>query len=319
MALGAEVYKRESHCATCHQPHGQGLPNLYPPLDGSLWATGSEERLVSLVLDGMHGTIEVKGKRYSSPPLPPMTGFRHLLNDEEIAAVVTYVRNTWTNRSKPVAEATVSRIRAIKRDKDAVFWAANDLMKKYPFEDGRQPIEQGSSDGWVPQLIKEWKISDFSAEKLAQKGRSHSSGKLWFKRIGCAQCHKLGEEGGVFGPNLAELDVKKRNSEYILESIMDPNKDVAKEYAVKTYLTYDGNVVSGFVVKETEDQIELKADPLSPDKSVIVLKDDIEAESSSAKSIMPQGLMNWLAEEQVLDVVAYVLAAGDENHEVYSK
>ena len=67
MALGLEVYSRESHCATCHQPHGQGMPNLYPPLDGSLWATGSEDRLIRIVLDGMHGTIEVKGKTYRSP------------------------------------------------------------------------------------------------------------------------------------------------------------------------------------------------------------------------------------------------------------
>ncbi|MEM7474869.1 MAG: c-type cytochrome [Planctomycetota bacterium] len=319
MELGAEVYKRESHCATCHQPHGQGLPNLYPPLDDSLWATGSEERLVRLVLDGMHGTIEVKGKRYSSPPLPPMTGFRHLLNDQEIAAVLTYVRNSWTNRVKPIATQTVSRIRAVKRDKDAVFWAANDLLKKYPLEDGSQPIEQGPTDGWVPQLVKEWTLRDFPAEKLAEAGRSHADGKLWFKRVGCAQCHKLGDEGGVFGPNLAELDAKKRNSAYILESIMDPNKDVAKEYAIKSFLTYDGNVISGFVVKETDDEIVLKADPLSPDKSMVVLKDDIEAESSNGKSVMPQGMLNWMTEEQVLDLVAYVLAAGDEQHEVYSK
>ena len=48
MELGREVYARESHCATCHQPHGQGLPNLYPPLDGSQWVTGSEERLIRM-------------------------------------------------------------------------------------------------------------------------------------------------------------------------------------------------------------------------------------------------------------------------------
>ena len=319
MELGAEVYRRESHCATCHQPHGQGLPNLYPPIDGSLWATGSEERLVRLVLDGMHGTIEVKGKRYSSPPLPPMTGFRHLLNDQEIAAVLTYVRNSWTNRSKPITPSFVSRVRAVKREKDAVFWAANDLLKLYPLEDGSKPIEQGPSDGWVTTLVKEWKLSDFPEEKLTAGTPSHSSGKLWFNRVGCAQCHKLGDKGGVFGPNLAELDAKKRNPAYLLEAMIDPSKDVEEKYAVKTFLLDSGTIVSGFVVKETEEQYELKADPLSPDKSEVVLKDEIEGESSNNKSVMPQGMLNWLTEEQVKDLVAYVLSAGDENHEVYQK
>ncbi|MCA9129599.1 MAG: c-type cytochrome, partial [Planctomycetales bacterium] len=319
MSLGAEVYARESHCATCHQPHGQGLPNLYPPLDGSLWATGSQERLIHLVLDGMHGTIEVKGKRYSSPPLPPMTGFRHLLNDEEIAAVVTYVRNSWTNRAAPIDAAAVASVRATNRDGDAVFWGANELLKLYPLEDGSQPIDQGPSDGWIPKLVKEWQVKDFSPADLAISGRSHADGALWFNRIGCAQCHTLGGKGGVFGPNLAELEPKKQSAAAILESILDPSKDIDPKFAMKNYLLESGNVISGFVVMETPTEIHLKSDPLSPDKSVIVSKDEIEEASTSTKSVMPQGLLNWLTKQQILDLLAYVHSGGDENHSVYQE
>lgn len=318
MALGKEVYSRESHCATCHQPHGQGLPNLYPPLDGSLWATGSPDRLIALVLDGMHGTIEVKGKRYSSPPLPPMTGFRHLLNDDEIAAVATYVRNSWQNRATPVTPQQVARVRAIDRGSDAVFWAANDLMAKYPLEDGREPIETGP-DGWAPKFVKAWKLSDFSDGDLdlGAKPRSFEDGQLAFKRIGCAQCHKLGESGGLFGPNLAELDPKKKNPAYVLNAIIDPSKDIDPKYAMHTYRLDDGEIVAGMIVKETATEIHLVSDPLQQDKPTVVAKDSIEATAKTVKSVMPMGLLNWLDQEQILDLIAYVLARGDQNHALF--
>ena len=318
MALGKEVYSRESHCATCHQPHGQGLPNLYPPLDGSLWATGSSERMIALVLDGMHGTIEVKGKRYSSPPLPPMTGFRHLLNDGEIAAVVTYVRNTWSNRARPVTAKDVARIRAIDRGQDAAFWFANNLMAKYPLEDGRKPIES-EAGSWTPKFVKEWKIEDFDLAKFSQQARSFDEGLLAFKRVGCAQCHKLGDTGGVFGPNLAELDAKKRNLDYVLNAIVSPSKDVDPRFVMHTYRLEDGEVVSGMIVKETATEVHLVSDPLKKDMPTVVAKDSIEATAKTVKSVMPKGLLNWLTEDQIMDLAAFVLAGGDPKHSVYQK
>ncbi|QDS87952.1 Cytochrome c-552 precursor [Rosistilla ulvae] len=317
MELGAEVYARESHCATCHQPSGQGLPNLYPPIDGSLWTTGNQDRLIRMVLDGMHGTIEVKGKRYSSPPLPPMTGFRQLLNDEEIAAVLTYVRNSWTNRAQPIDPAHVAKMRAIDRGKDATFWSAVDLLAEYPMEDGSVAVAQASTDGWIPKLVQEWKGSDFSDADLAAGGRSFESGALAFKRIGCIQCHKIGNEGGVFGPNLADLDKKKRTPAYLLESMLDPSKDIEEKYAMRTYLMISGEVISGFVVAETATEVHVKSDPLNQDKPTVVIKEDIEHEKKNEKSAMPTGLLNYFTKEQVLDLIAYVMAAGDPTSEVF--
>ncbi|TWT81037.1 Cytochrome c-552 precursor [Planctomycetes bacterium CA13] len=319
MRLGAEVYARESHCATCHQASGQGLPNLYPPIDGSLWVTGNEDRLIRMVLDGMHGTIEVKGKRYSSPPLPPMTGFRQLLNDEEIAAVLTYVRNTWSNRANPIDEKRVAKMRAIDRGKDATFWSVVDLLEEYPMEDGSVAVAQASNDGWIPKLVKEWNASDFSESDLVARDRSLESGALAFTRIGCIQCHKIGNDGGVFGPNLAELDKKNRNAAYILEAMLDPSKTIEDEYAMRTYLTDSGEVVSGFVVEETATEVHIKSDPLDQDAPTVVMKDEIEFEKKNEKSAMPNGLLNYFTKEEILDLVAYVIAVGDKTSEANEK
>lgn len=317
MKLGAEVYARESHCATCHQPSGQGLPNLYPPIDGTLWATGNEDRLIRLVLDGMHGTIEIDGKQYSSPPLPPMTGFRHLLNDEEVAAVLTYVRNSWSNRAKPVDANRVAEMRAVRRGEDATFWSVPELLAEYPLEDGSVAVAQVSTDGWIPKLVKEWKASDFTDSDLQTGNRRFENGALAFNRIGCVQCHKIGDKGGEFGPSLLDLDKKKRNPQYVLGSMLDPSKDIEDKYALRTYLTVDGDVISGFVVGETETEILVKSDPLANDKPTAVIKDEIEMAKKNDQSAMPNGMLNYLTKEEILDLVAYVLAGGNKNSDAY--
>lgn len=309
MALGREVYLRESHCATCHQPHGQGLPNLYPPLDGSLWATGSADRMISLVLDGMHGTIEVKGKRYSSPPLPPMTGFRQLLDDQEIAAVLTYVRNSWSNRARPVSTQQVAAIRQVDRG-DATFWYANDLLEKYPLEDGRKPIELADKDRWVPRFVRKWGAADVDLSGVSAANRSRETGRLYFKRLGCIQCHQLNGEGGVFGPDLTKLKGKKKTAQHVLKSIVNPSHDVDAQYATRQFILESGKIVTGLVAVDKPSEYHVITDPLAPNKPTVVRKSGIEEEVRTKTSIMPEGMLNWLTEPEILDLVAYVLSAG---------
>lgn len=106
---GAEVYRREGHCITCHQENGLGLPAAqFPPIAETQWVNGDPERLIKLTLHGLFGPIKVKGKDY--PGLVPMTPFKGL-SDEEIAAVLTYVRNTFGNRAEPIFPAIVKRVR----------------------------------------------------------------------------------------------------------------------------------------------------------------------------------------------------------------
>ncbi len=102
---GVEVYRREGHCTTCHQENGMGLPAAqFPPLAGTQWTRGSEERLIKLTLNGLLGPIEVKGSKY--PGQVPMTQFRGL-SDDEIAAVLTYVRNAFGNKASVITPAKV--------------------------------------------------------------------------------------------------------------------------------------------------------------------------------------------------------------------
>ena len=126
---GHEVYSREGHCITCHQSDGKGLPAaMFPPLAGTKWINGSEDRLIKLTLHGLLGPIEVKGKKY--PGQVPMTAFQQL-NNEEIAAVLTYVRNTFSNNAPMVTPAKVAEVRKATKAQNG-FLAPSDLLKEHP-------------------------------------------------------------------------------------------------------------------------------------------------------------------------------------------
>jgi mono/diheme cytochrome c family protein/glucose/arabinose dehydrogenase len=124
--MGHEVYFRDAHCSTCHQPDGKGLDPAFPPLTSSSWVTGSEDRLVKLTLHGLMGPIEVNGKKYDG--LVPMTPFGGMLNDEEMAAVLTYVRNHFGNKAPAVEPATVTRIREETKGRSS-FYQSSELKE----------------------------------------------------------------------------------------------------------------------------------------------------------------------------------------------
>ena len=107
---GAEIYAR--YCATCHQPDGNGIERAFPPIRGTEWANGDKGRLIRLVLYGMQGPIEVKGETYNNVMTPH--GF---LTDEQVAAVLTFVRSSFDNDADEVLPEEVARVRAAEGDR----------------------------------------------------------------------------------------------------------------------------------------------------------------------------------------------------------
>lgn len=127
---GKEIYERDGYCSTCHQPDGMGLEaSGFPPISETNWVSGSDERLIKLTLKGLHGPILIKGKQY--PGQVPMTPYEGLLNDDEVAAVLTYVRSSFNNKSKPISSEQVKLVRSAIADKKG-FYAPADLMKMHP-------------------------------------------------------------------------------------------------------------------------------------------------------------------------------------------
>ena len=130
---GKGIFERDGYCGTCHQPDGQGLSaSGFPPLAETQWVLEDEERLIKLTLKGLYGPMEVLGKEYAGQV--PMTPFEGLLNDEEVAAVLTYVRNSFGNTASVIAPEKVGAVRAEIEGKTG-FYTADELLQAHPMED----------------------------------------------------------------------------------------------------------------------------------------------------------------------------------------
>jgi nitrite reductase (NO-forming) len=94
-------------CSVCHQPQGTGIPAVFPPLAQSDFLMANKQRSIEIVLKGLTGPVTVNGKTFNSV-MPPMSQLR----DDEIANILTYVRNTWGNQGEAVTAAEVTATRA---------------------------------------------------------------------------------------------------------------------------------------------------------------------------------------------------------------
>lgn len=110
-AQGKELF--EEVCGVCHGRNGMGMDEVAPKLVGSPWVTGSQQRLIRIVLDGKEG----------DQLMPPVQD----LSDEEIAAVLTFVRRAWGNDASPVSADQVDMVREITSGRDTP-WTEEELL-----------------------------------------------------------------------------------------------------------------------------------------------------------------------------------------------
>jgi len=111
-------------CAVCHSLSGLGEEGKGPPFVDSEWVLGSEERLVRIVSNGLHGPIRVQGKIYNNGDMPAVL----TMTNSEISEALTYIRREWGNTAAPVDVATVRRIRDAVDDREEP-WSEKELLK----------------------------------------------------------------------------------------------------------------------------------------------------------------------------------------------
>lgn len=112
----------EVSCASCHQPDGEGMPGVGPPLINSEWVQGSEQQLIAIVLQGVRGPIRVQDQEYNLEM--PAMGF---FEDDQLAAILTYIRNAWGNQGSEIPADKISSFRKetlTRRDS----WTVSELM-----------------------------------------------------------------------------------------------------------------------------------------------------------------------------------------------
>lgn len=126
-----------TYCSACHAPNGMGANDgAFPPLAQSNWVLGKPDRAIQIVLHGLTGNVEVMGKTYNLQ-MPPQGA---ILNDTQLASIITYIRGNWGNKESAVTPAQVATARkATSTRKD--MWTSADLLKLYPLPKAKSPIK----------------------------------------------------------------------------------------------------------------------------------------------------------------------------------
>ena len=93
-----------SNCSSCHGAQGQGVPGAFPPLANNPTVTGDPEKVIGIVLGGLHGSITVNGQTYNGM----MPAWKGTLSNKDIANVITYIRGSLGNKASAVTEAQVA-------------------------------------------------------------------------------------------------------------------------------------------------------------------------------------------------------------------
>ncbi len=125
-------------------------------------------------------------------------------------------------------------------------------------------------------------------------------GRLVFEK-NCATCHQIGKIGVVVGPDIA--DSRTKTPAQLLTDILNPNQAIDNNYVSYTVVTKDGRAETGFIANETAASITLKQ---PENKTLLILRQDIEELKSNGISLMPEGLEKNISVEQMADLISFV-------------
>lgn len=165
---------------------------------------------------------------------------------------------------------------------------------------------------------RRWTIEQ--ASLVADSGlvsRNFEQGKAMFAATLCSQCHTMQGEGGNVGPDLTQLG-NRFTTKDMLEAILDPNKVVSDQYAATVFVLKDGSSVVGRLTNEDDNTYFVSQNPFAPQTVREIAKSDVTSTRLSRVSLMMPGLINSLNNEELKDLLAYLMSGGNKEHELYT-
>jgi putative heme-binding domain-containing protein len=165
---------------------------------------------------------------------------------------------------------------------------------------GRPRVKQWTSEELAPRI-----------EKM-MRSRSFDRGREMFNATGCSRCHRFAGEGGAFGPDLTGA-MGRFSVRDLLESIVEPSKQISDQYGAVIITRRDGSRVIGRIINLNGDAYMVNPDMFDPDSTIGVDRRQVQSIEPSKVSMMPDGLVDSLHEDEIADLVAYLLSGGDRN------
>jgi putative heme-binding domain-containing protein len=192
---------------------------------------------------------------------------------------------------------------------DAERLAVEALGSRQPYQAPELPKPVGPGRAWTLDEVL----------ALAQggiKGRNFENGKRTYAAARCVVCHRFGGEGGATGPDLTQL-AGRFNLKDLTEAMTDPSKVISDQYKASIIVTGDGVSITGRIVSEDDEEVTLVVDPENSAKVVTIAKAEIDERQASAVSLMPKDLFQQLNQDEVLDLLAYLLSRGNPDDAMF--
>lgn len=190
-----------------------------------------------------------------------------------------------------------------------------DILEKQP--ERKSPYELMAEAMAGREYVKNWSLDELaSAAETGLKGRDFSNGRKMFAAGGCFACHRFGSEGGMTGPDLTGAGGRYSARDF-LDQIINPSKSINEQFVPVVAEMMDGTVHTGVVVNLNNTTVVLNTDMFDPNQRVGVDRRKVKSLEPSKVSPMPPGLLNLMKEEEVLDLVAYVLSGGNPEDSVF--
>jgi putative heme-binding domain-containing protein len=200
------------------------------------------------------------------------------------------VETTWRNLRSDFEAALPESLRGELRDE----WARLDEPRP---EEPRTIVPPRP-------VVQKWTMEDLidDVNRLRLEDHSADTGQKALAAAACLQCHRVGQRGGHNGPDLTQVG-KRFDGRALLESMLHPSRQVDPKYLNATYLMADGRIVTGRTVGVGKDELTIEIDAMTG-RSVAIRRDEIEQSMPNPVSPMPEGLLDTLTREEVLDLIA---------------
>jgi putative heme-binding domain-containing protein len=180
------------------------------------------------------------------------------------------------------------------------------------------PLVQTTLIGKPRPVVKHWKLDDLAPQ--IEKGltkRDFDRGRRLFGEAQCFACHRFDNEGGSQAPDLTIVSGRYSVRD-LLEKVLDPNKTISDQYAGVVIAMANGKIVTGRIVNHFGETMSVMPNMLDPNGLVNVKATDVESIEKSKVSMMPTGLLDSFTEDEIRDLVAYLLSRGDRKNKMFA-
>jgi putative heme-binding domain-containing protein len=182
----------------------------------------------------------------------------------------------------------------------------------------KSPIENAGAM-FAGRTPKAWTLAELDAAVgTGLKDRNFDTGRKAFAAAACFTCHRFGNAGGMTGPDLT-LSGGRYSPHDFLDQIINPSKEINEQFAPIIVTKNNGDTLTGVIVNLNGDTVVVNTDLSDPDQRVNVDRKEVKSIERSAISPMPPMLLSMLTQDEILDLVAYVLSGGDKEKPVFKK